>query len=134
MFTPEYSQHNNLVCVFVLLPIRIRSLRDVESPRFTASETISLCAIIGALPILQSYYYLLTDAFKHDLVHAKKRILSRYVFPEERGGSKARLQEIGPRFTLKLKSLQTGAFDSNRGEYEWINLAENDKKKRKFAL
>jgi ribosome production factor 1 len=61
-------------------------------------------------------------------------MLCRYVFPEERGGTKARLQEIGPRFTLKLKSLQTGAFDSNRGEYEWINLAENDKKKRKFAL
>jgi ribosome production factor 1 len=67
-------------------------------------------------------------------VAAELEFLRRYVFPEERGGTKARLQEIGPRFTLKLKSLQTGAFDSSRGEYEWINLAENDKKKRKFAL
>ena len=58
----------------------------------------------------------------------------RYMFPEEKGGSKARLQEIGPRFTLKLKSMQSGAFDSSRGEYEWINLAEKDKLKRCFAL
>lgn len=56
------------------------------------------------------------------------------MFPEEKGGSKARLQEIGPRFTLKLKSMQNGAFDSSRGEYEWINLAEKDKLKRCFAL
>ena len=58
----------------------------------------------------------------------------RYIFPEDKGGSKARLQEMGPRFTLKLKSVQSGAFDSSRGEYEWINLAEKDKLKRSFAL
>jgi ribosome production factor 1 len=42
--------------------------------------------------------------------------------------------QVGPRFTLKLKSMQNGAFDSSRGEYEWINLAERDKLKRAFAL
>ena len=31
------------------------------------------------------------------------------------------LQEIGPRFTLKLRSLQKGTFDSKFGEYEWIH-------------
>ena len=34
-------------------------------------------------------------------------------------GKKARLQEIGPRFTLKLKWLQRGTFDTTQGEYEW---------------
>jgi len=58
----------------------------------------------------------------------------RYIFPEDKNGEKARLQEIGPRFTLKLKSLQTGAFDSSRGEYEWIHKKENETSKRKFFL
>ena len=30
------------------------------------------------------------------------------------------LQELGPRFTLKLRSLQKGTFDSKFGEYEWV--------------
>ncbi|KAL9253050.1 Ribosome production factor 1-like protein [Drosera capensis] len=33
---------------------------------------------------------------------------------------KARLQECGPRFTLKLRSLQHGTFDTKGGEYEWV--------------
>ncbi|XP_023237594.1 ribosome production factor 1-like, partial [Centruroides sculpturatus] len=41
----------------------------------------------------------------------------RYEF---KGGKKVALQEIGPRFTLKLRSLQKGTFDSKYGEYEWI--------------
>jgi ribosome production factor 1 len=35
-------------------------------------------------------------------------------------GKKARLKELGPRFTLKLRSLQKGTFDSKYGQYEWI--------------
>lgn len=33
---------------------------------------------------------------------------------------KCRLKEMGPRFTLKLRSLQKGTFDSKFGDYEWI--------------
>ncbi|PSN40858.1 putative ribosome production factor 1 [Blattella germanica] len=33
---------------------------------------------------------------------------------------KVKLRELGPRFTLKLRSLQRGTFDSKTGEYEWI--------------
>ncbi|KAL6527891.1 hypothetical protein OROMI_029702 [Orobanche minor] len=33
----------------------------------------------------------------------------------------ARLQECGPRFTLKLTSLQHGTFDTKGGEYEWAH-------------
>ena len=58
----------------------------------------------------------------------------RYIFPEEKKGTAARLQEIGPRFTLKLRSMQSGTFDSSRAEYEWIHRKENDTSKRKFFL
>ncbi|KAL3931608.1 MAG: hypothetical protein SGARI_004165, partial [Bacillariaceae sp.] len=35
---------------------------------------------------------------------------------------KARLQELGPRFTLKLRWIQSGTFDTQFfGEYEWIH-------------
>ncbi|KAB5527275.1 hypothetical protein DKX38_021122 [Salix brachista] len=33
----------------------------------------------------------------------------------------ARLQECGPRFTLKLRSLQHETFDTKGGEYEWVH-------------
>ena len=48
----------------------------------------------------------------------------------------ARLQELGPRFTLKLISLQKGLFDSRRGEYEYhYSGADGDKFiRRKFVL
>jgi ribosome production factor 1 len=39
---------------------------------------------------------------------------------------KARLQEIGPRFTLRLESLQRGAFDSKKGEFEWVKRSSRD--------
>nr|CAH7753512.1 unnamed protein product [Callosobruchus chinensis] len=42
----------------------------------------------------------------------------RYGFDAE--GKKARLKELGPRFTLRLRSLQKGTFDSKYGQYEWI--------------
>lgn len=56
----------------------------------------------------------------------------RYVF---RNGEKAGLQEIGPRFTLKLKSLQKGTFDTHMGEYEWIHKPSTmDTSRRRFFL
>ena len=42
----------------------------------------------------------------------------RYIFKNTK---KVGLQELGPRFTLKLRSLQFGAFDPKFGEYEWIH-------------
>jgi len=48
---------------------------------------------------------------------------------------KARLQELGPRFTLKLRWLQEGMFDTKFGEYEWIHKRkEMDTTRRKFHL
>eukprot|EP00741_Cyanophora_paradoxa_P000473 tig00000405_g461.t1 len=55
----------------------------------------------------------------------------RYIFDSEK---KARLQELGPRFTLKLRSLQAGTFDTKYGEYEWVHKTEMDTSRRRFFL
>jgi ribosome production factor 1 len=59
----------------------------------------------------------------------------RYIFEEKGEGKKrrvaARLQELGPRFTLRLKSLQMGTFDTQHGEYEWKRQAELDRHSRR---
>ena len=48
---------------------------------------------------------------------------------------KANLQELGPRFTLKLRWIQDGTFDSQFGEYEWYHKRkEMDLTRRKFHL
>jgi ribosome production factor 1 len=48
---------------------------------------------------------------------------------------KARLQELGPRFTLKLRWLQEGSFDTKHGEYEWFHKRkEMDATRRTFHL
>jgi ribosome production factor 1 len=49
--------------------------------------------------------------------------------------TKARLQELGPRFTLKLRWIQEGTFDTQFGEYEWFHKRkEMDINRRKFHL
>ncbi|OXB80045.1 UNVERIFIED_CONTAM: hypothetical protein H355_012968 [Colinus virginianus] len=56
----------------------------------------------------------------------------RYIFKSEK---KVGIQELGPRFTLKLRSLQKGTFDSKFGEYEWVHKRrEMDTSRRKFHL
>jgi ribosome production factor 1 len=48
---------------------------------------------------------------------------------------KARLQELGPRFTLKLVSLQKGTFDTKTGEFEWLaKRGDSRTSRRKFHL
>jgi len=49
--------------------------------------------------------------------------------------TKARLQELGPRFTMKLRWIQEGTFDTQFGEYEWFHKRkEMDTTRRKFHL
>ncbi|KAG7282880.1 hypothetical protein CRUP_020718 [Coryphaenoides rupestris] len=56
----------------------------------------------------------------------------RYIFKNEK---RVGIQELGPRFTLKLRSLQKGTFDSKFGEYEWVlKRHEMDACRRKFFL
>ncbi|WVZ82697.1 hypothetical protein U9M48_029932 [Paspalum notatum var. saurae] len=43
-------------------------------------------------------------------------------------------QECGPRFTLKLLTLQHGTFDTKSGEYEWVHKPDMDTSRRRFFL
>eukprot|EP00008_Paramoeba_atlantica_P003730 CAMPEP_0201485846 /NCGR_PEP_ID=MMETSP0151_2-20130828/9942_1 /ASSEMBLY_ACC=CAM_ASM_000257 /TAXON_ID=200890 /ORGANISM="Paramoeba atlantica, Strain 621/1 / CCAP 1560/9" /LENGTH=349 /DNA_ID=CAMNT_0047870169 /DNA_START=51 /DNA_END=1100 /DNA_ORIENTATION=- len=52
----------------------------------------------------------------------------RYIFDDS---STTRLQECGPRFTLKLQSLQYGRFDPTNEEYEWIYKPQDIGKSKK---
>lgn len=47
----------------------------------------------------------------------------RYIF---RNAQKVGLQELGPRLTLKLRSIQKGTFDSKYGEYIWVHKVRHD--------
>ncbi|GAX73016.1 hypothetical protein CEUSTIGMA_g468.t1 [Chlamydomonas eustigma] len=68
----------------------------------------------------------------------------RYIFEEKENKSKmregpkkvvqARLQELGPRFTLKLEAIQRGTFDSRQGEFEWVHKKDMDTSRRRFFL
>lgn len=44
----------------------------------------------------------------------------------------ARLQELGPRFTLKLQALQKGTFDTKAGEFEWLQKKMETARRRFF--
>lgn len=58
----------------------------------------------------------------------------RYEFNKE--GKRVKLRELGPRFTLKLRSLQEGTFDSKTGDYAWIisNKRHDMESRRRFFL
>lgn len=59
----------------------------------------------------------------------------RYIYRQESEKIRARLQELGPRFTLKLRWLQEGSFNTQFGEYEWVFKRQTmDKSKRRFML
>mmetsp|Transcript_28811 Transcript_28811/g.78053 ORF Transcript_28811/g.78053 Transcript_28811/m.78053 type:complete len:359 (+) Transcript_28811:520-1596(+) len=76
---------------------------------------------------------------KKSMQQKKKSSSSEKDEPEKPLGVKdrvrARLQELGPRFTLKLRWIQSGAFDTQFGEYEWIHKRkEMDTTRRRFHL
>lgn len=56
----------------------------------------------------------------------------RFIFADE--FSKVNLQEIGPRFCLRLLSIQKGTFDHQFGEYEWCYKNKMGVRRRKFNL
>eukprot|EP00758_Cryptobia_borreli_P010200 Tbor_TRINITY_DN5546_c3_g3::TRINITY_DN5546_c3_g3_i1::g.12756::m.12756/K14846/RPF1; ribosome production factor 1 len=44
------------------------------------------------------------------------------------------IQEMGPRFTLRLLSLQSGTFDTKFGEYEWYRKKVHDSSKLEWYM
>jgi len=56
----------------------------------------------------------------------------RYVFRDD--GTKVGLQEIGPRFTLKLRYLQHGTFDPQTGEFEFLWRPDSQVSKKRMFI
>lgn len=56
----------------------------------------------------------------------------RYIFNKEY--DKVHLQEVGPRFTLRILSIQKGTFDREFGEYEWYYKDKMGVRRRKFNV
>eukprot|EP00744_Colponema_vietnamica_P020359 GILI01028920.1.p1 GENE.GILI01028920.1~~GILI01028920.1.p1 ORF type:complete len:331 (+),score=71.12 GILI01028920.1:99-1091(+) len=55
----------------------------------------------------------------------------RYVFDSTK---EVRIQEMGPRFTLRLLTLQSGTFDSKFGEFEWYRKKVHDTDKLEWYM
>ncbi|EKG01621.1 hypothetical protein TCSYLVIO_007381 [Trypanosoma cruzi] len=55
----------------------------------------------------------------------------RYIFDSLEA---VRIQEMGPRFTMRLLSLQLGTFDTQFGEYEWFRKKEHDSDKLEWYI
>lgn len=56
----------------------------------------------------------------------------RYIFKDE--GKKISLQEVGPRMTLKIRSLQQGAFESDNPQYEFLYQPHMQVSRKKFFI
>lgn len=59
-----------------------------------------------------------------------------HLYEFDKNGKRVKLRELGPRFTLKLRSLQQGLFDSKCGDYEWMitNKRHQMESRRRFFL
>ena len=55
----------------------------------------------------------------------------RYIFD---GTEAVRIQEMGPRYTLRLLTLQSGTFDTRFGEFEWYRKKEHDDDKLEWYM
>ena len=56
----------------------------------------------------------------------------RYAFRKE--FSKTSLQEIGPRFCLKMRYMQHGVFDAKHGEYEFVWRPDSQANRKAMAF
>ncbi|XP_058058000.1 probable ribosome production factor 1 [Anopheles bellator] len=59
-----------------------------------------------------------------------------HLYDFDKNGKRVKLRELGPRFTLKLRSLQVGLFDNKCGDYEWMitNKRHQMESRRRFFL
>ena len=56
----------------------------------------------------------------------------RYIFTDD--FQSANLQELGPRFAMRLLYIQKGLFDPEKGDYEWLYKDKMGVRRRKFYL
>ncbi|XP_074602919.1 ribosome production factor 1 [Brevipalpus obovatus] len=88
---------------------------------------------------------LITSMFHYDPQFHGRRVVTfhnqrDYIFFRQhryqfKDGNKVALQEMGPRFTLRLKWVQAGTFDTKFGEYEWaLKRHEMETSRRRFFI
>ncbi|TPX45044.1 hypothetical protein SeMB42_g00980 [Synchytrium endobioticum] len=86
-----------------------------------------LAALFPHVPEFQ-YRQVATFHNQRDFIFFRRH---RYIFQD---GKRVDLQEVGPRFTLKLQWLQKGTFDTKYGDYEWVFKPKMQTSRRRFFL
>ena len=109
--------------MFCSLPAQL--LHAVQGMLIPASCLACMrCCVIFWCAVCRHHRYIFEEKEKRDPGEKQK---SRRVV--------ARLQELGPRFTLKLRSMQKGTFDSKHGEFEWLyNHKQMDCSRKRFFI
>jgi ribosome production factor 1 len=73
-------------------------------------------------------------AFKDIDVHPDDLDEEQLAKAGNRASARCALQEIGPRFTLKLHALQLGTFDKKNAQYEFIWRPDSQVDRKSFAM
>lgn len=134
------TAHFKLSNVKITKDIR-RNWRDITAHRpeviltnYTTRLGMTISRMLGAL-----FHYDPEFVGKRAVTFHNQRdyIFFRHHRYEFKSSEKVKLRELGPRFTLKLRSLQKGTFDTKLGEYEWIisgRRHDMETSRRKFFL
>lgn len=96
-----------------LSPLRTLSLFPSCSLPSNCSNHLPFCCLSSLKPSTHASHLCLCLP-----LHLPYFPWCRYIF---RNAQKVGLQELGPRLTLKLRSIQKGTFDSKYGEYIWVH-------------
>jgi len=107
---------------------------EVILNRFTTRLGVRVSRMLGALFHQEPNFKgrrVITFHNQRDFIFFRHH---RYVFAKKGDKTTARLQECGPRFTLKLRWLLHGTFDTKHGQMEWKHHPELDTSRRRFFL
>jgi ribosome production factor 1 len=138
---PELNLHGFVTRLGHRVGRLLASVFPHDQPQFQGRQVVTFHNQRDFIFVRQHrYIFRSVDAEKQELAqqkaaaaHAQHGTTATAHLP----GVKTRLQELGPRFTLKLQWLQEGVFDTKFGEYEWIHTKrrkEIDSSRRKFHL
>jgi len=132
---PEFHIHNFKTRLGVRIGRLLASLFPVTQPDYRGRQVVTIHNQRDFLFVRQHRY-----AFRETAAKSAKKEMTKDDDEAKDDTKKkelnvrAKLQELGPRFTLKLKWLQEGVF-SKYGEYEWFEKRkEMETSRRRFHL
>ena len=109
-------------------PIFLR-FAEMANRYWVNTETNSASHKVVAIPMPKQCSFLYADAYTRGQQSESE------VQQIALSNCNRRLQELGPRFTLRLRWLQDGTFDTKFGAYEWLHRRKQmDVSRRKFHL